>query len=361
MRQKSIVHILSLAITLLSLPFLHAATAPQCAQRDRSVKVMTRNLDAGSDFGYVLQAASNPDPTQLLLAITYTFQEMVNSNIPQRAKLIANEIHFAQPDLIGLQEITTLRTGTYGHPADTVVVDGLQSLRQELAARGLHYKAIAVQTNAVVDLPALDSSGNLITVGFTDYDAILARTDLPVSDFKLSNIAMQHFTAVLSFTVAEQSIPFLRGWISVDVKDRGKQYRFVTTHMETFSPDIQAMQTEELLAGPLMADIPVILAGDLNSDANQPSWANGPAFGILQAAGARDVWSHLRNIPGLTWPLFAEDPPRPANLLQRIDLVLTLGKGLRDAKIARTGVLPTTTGAWGSDHTGVVAKFVVLP
>ena len=343
--------------------FSSAIQAQKSCPPERIVKVTTRNLDAGSDFGYVIQAASDPKATQLqlLLAISNTFQEMINSNIPQRAKGITQEIQSHRPDLVGLQEVTTLRTGPYGQQANMVVVDGLQSLLAALEKQGLHYKAIAVQTNAVVDLPALDASGNLITAGFTDYDVVLGRTDLPVSELNISNISMQHYSVVLPFAVAGQSIPFLRGWISLEAKLRGKQYKLVTTHLETFSPDIQAAQTNELIAGPLTSNLPIILAGDLNSDAYQPSWANGPAVQILEAAGFLDVWGKQRRFnPGLTWPLFAEDPPGPAVPRQRIDLIMTLGSDLKGKSIIRTGLSPSN-GYWASDHAGVFGQFTPLP
>ena len=363
MRTNPRTSILCLAVLAMLLSGSYASSQEQRYNRDRIVNVMTRNLDAGSDFGYVLQAASDPNTTQLqlLLAISNTYQEMIDSNISKRAEGIANEIRQHHPDLIGMQEVTTLRTGPYGLPADTVVVDGLQSLLQALYRVGLHYRAIAVQTNAVVDLPAFDASYNLITVGFTDYDVVLARTDLPVSEFKTSNITMHHYSVILPFTVAGQTIPFLRGWISLQVKERGKEYRFVTTHLETFSPDIQAAQTNEMLSGPLTSDLPVILAGDLNSDANQPSWANGPAFQILQAAGFEDGWNTFHPLnAGLTWPLFAEDPPGAATPRQRIDLILTRGDGIKGKTIHRTGLVPSK-GTWSSDHAGVSGTFVLLP
>ena len=172
---------------------------------------------------------------------------------------------------------------------------------------------------------------------------------------------MQHYSVILPFAVAGQSIPFLRGWISLQVKVRGKQYKFVTTHLETFSPDIQAAQTNELIAGPLTSDLPIILAGDLNSDAYQPSWENGPAFQILEAAGFLDVWGKLRPVnPGFTWPLFAEDPPGPATPRQRIDLIMTLGSDLKAKSIIRTG-LSSSNGHWASDHAGVFGQFALLP
>ncbi|HEY3619070.1 MAG TPA: endonuclease/exonuclease/phosphatase family protein [Candidatus Sulfotelmatobacter sp.] len=363
MRRTSNLVVVCLAIVILFVVQSSATEPAVQGNKDRIVRVMTRNLDAGSDFGYVLQAVSNPNTTQLglLLAISNTFQEMIDSNIPARAAEVANEIRTNQPELIGLQEVTTLRTGPYGLPADNIAVDGLKSLLEALQQQGLHYKAIAVQTNASIDLPALDASGNLITVGFTDYDAVLARTDLQVAEFQVSNISMQHFSVILPFQVGTQSIPFLRGWISLQVKERGKNYKFVTTHLETFSPDIQAAQTNELISGPLASDLPVILAGDLNSDANQPSWQNGPAFQILEAAQFQDVWSQVHPLdPGLTWPLFAEDPPAAATPRQRIDLILTHGNGIKNRTILETGLAPAN-GTWGSDHAGVFGSFVLLP
>lgn len=351
--------IASLAILVVC---LSQASAQKCSQGPIA-NVMTRNLDAGSDYGYVIAVASDPnaDEFDILMAITKTYREMIDSNIPARARIAANEIRSRQPDLIGLQEITTLRTGPYGQPAGTIVVDGLQSLVQALDRLGLHYKAIAVQTNASVDLPAFDENFNVITVGVTDYDAVLVRTDRPEAEFSVSEVQMQHFETYLPFTVGGQTIAFLRGWISAQVNMSGTAYKFVTTHLETFSPDIQAAQTNELLAGPLISELPVILAGDLNSDAYNPSWTNGPAFTMLTTAGFQDVWGKLRpDNPGLTWPLFAEDPPAPIAPWQRIDLILTRGN-IKGKTMVRTGLSPARTGLWASDHTGVQGKLVILP
>ena len=58
-------------------------------QKDRDLPVMTRNMDAGSDFGYILAAAMNPNSTQvdILGAITKTFLEMHMSNYASRPGL----------------------------------------------------------------------------------------------------------------------------------------------------------------------------------------------------------------------------------------------------------------------------------
>jgi hypothetical protein len=239
----------------------------------------------------------------------------------------------------------------------------MDSLMAALKTRGLHYKAIVVQKNADISLPAFNSTyTSMIQVGLTDYDAVLVRTDLPAADLKVVKKQSDHFSAAatLNFAVAGESIPFLRGWIAADLKVRGKNYRFVTTHLETFSPDYQAAQTNELLNGPLNTDLPLILGGDLNSDADAPSWANGPAYGILTSAGFVDAWSTRHpNDAGLTWPLFVEDSGIGPSTSQRIDLILTKGYSFAPQQVVRTGLSPQN-GLWSSDHAGVDAAFKLV-
>jgi endonuclease/exonuclease/phosphatase family metal-dependent hydrolase len=333
-------------------------------QRDRDIPVMTRNMDAGSDFGYILAAALNPNTTQVefLGAITKTFAEMYASNYAARADRVAAEIEAAQPYLVGLQEVTTLRTGSFPGHATTVVDDQLELLLGALEKRGLHYAALKVQKNADIEEPAFDASYNVITVGFADYDVVLARTDLPVSQMKIGAVQAQYFNAILNFPIGGQNIPFTRGWIAVDAKLRGKDYCFVTTHLETFVNEYQAAQTQELLTGPLNTYLPTILAGDLNSDAHDPSFANGPAFGMLVNAGFADIWSALHPADaGLTWPNFPEDEKFPTvTPFQRIDLILTRGDGVAAEGEQLVGTA-AVDGVWASDHAGVVATLRMLP
>jgi hypothetical protein len=63
--------------------------------------------------------------------------------------------------------------------------------------------------------------------------------------------------------------------------------------------------------------------------------------------------------PGLTWPLFAEDPPGPATPNQRIDVILTADTGIKSKTIVRTGLTPFNS-VWSSDHAGVFGRFVIL-
>ena len=272
-----------------------------------------------------------------------------------------------QPDLVALQEVTTLRIGPFGGPATTVVADQLESLKAALFARGLHYAPVAIQQNADVEARAVDQSFDFFDVRLTDFDVMLARTDLPVSEFHLENVQAQHYTATLVFpTVLGTSIPFPRGWIAVDAKLRGKEYRAVTTHLETLNLDIQAAQALELVNGPVISDLPVVLAGDLNSDADNPDPAQSPAYHILVNAGFQDLWTAVHpGDPGFTWPLHGEDPPTAVSSPnQRIDIILTRGDQIADRSAVLVGNTLsdlTASGLWPSDHAGVVGSFTLWP
>jgi endonuclease/exonuclease/phosphatase family metal-dependent hydrolase len=141
-----------------------------------------------------------------------------------------------------------------------------------------------------------------------------------------------------------------RGWASVDVKIRGKPFRFVTTHLEAFSPLVRNPEAAELLAGPAATDLPVVLVGDMNSG---PGFDLG-AYNILLGAGSSDAWI---DGSGLTC-CHADDLHNPdPTLTKRIDLVLARG-GFETLSADVVGEEPadrTASGLWPSDHAGVVA------
>jgi endonuclease/exonuclease/phosphatase family metal-dependent hydrolase len=159
------------------------------------------------------------------------------------------------------------------------------------------------------------------------------------------------------------------GWISVDAKLRGKQYRFVTTHLEFLSPAIQAAQAAELVNGPGNTDVPVIFAGDFNSDAGSSNAAANPAYPILLSAGFVDTWKQLHpNDPGFTFPLHGEDPFTTFSTPnERIDLVFSRNgwKGITPLNIDLIGNNQSTdltpSGLWPADHAGLVGSFKLEP
>ena len=345
-------------------------TQMQADNRDRHLKVMTRNMDTGTDLGYIFSAT---DQFSFLVAVTNTFQESHASNIAERAAGVAAEIHDQQPDFVALQELTRWRIGppgavpfTTGGPATLVVDDTLPSLLGALNSLGEHYHVIAVRQNGDDEAPAIfDGSLRLFNVRLTDFDAVLARSDLPVSELKIENVQMDYFNAFLSFPTPVGAIALPRGWIAVDAKLRGKSYRIVDTHLEGLDPNVQAAQTRELVNGPAISTNAVVIAGDLNSDADNPDPTFGPAYHILLNAGFLDSWATVHpGDPGYTIPLFLEDPYAPSTPSRRIDLLLTHDgtdtiTAFDSVRVGLTDLTPS--GLFPSDHTGVVSSFVLEP
>ena len=327
----------------------------QAANSVRVVTVMTYNVDEGTDLAPVLSATTL---AQLATAVAEVYAEVLASNIPERAAGIARQIEATRPDLIGLQEVSTWRTGPLGSPpATTVQFDALQSLLDELAKRNLSYTPIAISTNLDAEAP----SALGFDVRLTDYDVVLARTDLSTSSLKILDVQAHRFNTNLTFTnpvLGTVTVP--RGWISVDAKIRGKSFRFITTHLESFSPLVQIAQANELTQGPANTELPVVFAADFNSDAASSDPIQSAAYRILLGAGFIDVWIKAHpSDPGFTWPLHGEDPFTPISTPnQRIDLVLARGGfGVRGAELVGENQLTdlTPSGLWPADHAGVVA------
>ncbi|MGZ5031382.1 MAG: endonuclease/exonuclease/phosphatase family protein [Methylobacter sp.] len=233
----------------------------------RTLEVMTQNMDAGTDFIFLI----DPD-LDLLTAATLTYGELLQSNIPNRAALLAKEVAHLQPDLISLQEVTLWRTISVGNQT-TVLYDQLQLLLNSLAALNQHYTVVASNNLTHNQLPVKPSiigryDDPVRIVSFTDRDVILARSDLKKSDLSLSNTQTHIYENLLPLDGLGVSI---RGWISVDAKIRGKRLRFVNTHLETVNPSvpetviIQEAQADELIKAMDTTDLPVIIAGDFNA------------------------------------------------------------------------------------------------
>jgi endonuclease/exonuclease/phosphatase family metal-dependent hydrolase len=344
--------VLSLVATGASAP---TALAGRPGQSVRVVPVMTQNMDEGTDFGPLLTAGTVSD---LLSAVSATYLEVQASNIPERAAAVAREIGAKHPALVALQEVSLWRTGPFGAPPATIVAfDQLRSLLDALNQQGLHYAPIGVQTG--LDAEAPSSLG--FDVRVTDRDVVLARTDLPVSQFRVLGVHMQNYGAELIVPTLVGPLPVPRGWIAVDAQIRGTSYRFITTHLEAASAAIQVAQGNELLQGPANTTLPLVIAADFNSAAS-----GGPdpstTYNNLINAGLQDAWALVSTDLGFTWPLHGEDPFTPtATPSERIDLVL-IRNGVTVSGATRIGNTiadQTPSGLWPSDHAGVVATLLM--
>ena len=324
----------------------------------RPLNVMTRNMFIGTDFAPILTATTF---FQFASEVAASYIDVQESNIPERAAALAKEIKAEQPDLVGLQEVSIWRTGPLFGAATTVTYDALQSLLDELAARGLHYTPIAILKEFEAEAP----SALGIQIGFTDRDVVLARSDLDTSELKLSNIQARHFTVSLPLTspiLGTLIIP--RGWISVDGKIRGKEFRFVNAHLESFHLGVQAAQAAELIQGPCNTALPTIIAGDLNTESATGDLAQNAGYQIIVGSGFLDAWTLLHpGNPGHTWPLHGDDPFTATTPIQRLDLVLVRGElnVLNTELIGHTPAALTASGLWPSDHAGVVSTVNLKP
>ncbi len=327
---------------------------------DRALTVMTYNMYLGTDFGEILAAQSEQE---LVAEVAEAFAEVQAGNPPARIAQIADQIAAAGPDMVALQEVALWQTGAFldTAPASATAYDFLRLLLDELGERGLHYEAVSVLTNFEAEAPAVFGPTLAFDVRFTDRLVVLARTDLQTSRLKVEGVEARHFdTNITLFNplLGGEPLTILRGWVAVDAKLRGKTYRFVNAHLESFSPLVQFVQANELLQTAGATGMPVVLAGDFNSDAE----GGAPTYQLLLSAGFIDAWEATRpNEPGLTWPLFLADPFSHTDPTQRLDLVLSRGEidAFAADVVGEEDVTPTSP--MPSDHAGVVATLNLRP
>ena len=333
--------------------------------RDDGLRVFTQNMYFGFDVGPLLSAGS---PEEVPGLAAEAFQQLLATNFPERAAAMADRIALQKPHLIGLQEVALYRIQSPGDAvlggtvaAEDVYLDFLQVLLDALAARGLDYRVAGKVKNVDVELPMVTSLEPLAfdDIRLCDYDVVLARGDVEVSNVAATNYAASLFVPTLGLEVP-------RGYVALDAAWGRHRIRFASTHLEDLPfEDLQLAQAEELRASLAAEAKTVVLVGDFNSPA--PS---GATCEVLAAAGFQDAW--LRNQRrdeglGLTW---GHDPsltnPSDAFTL-RIDLVWVrpaAGAGVGDVAAEVWGDEAeerTASGLWPSDHAGVAARLELPP
>jgi endonuclease/exonuclease/phosphatase family metal-dependent hydrolase len=331
------------------------AAGTGAAEGGPPVTVMTRNLYLGSELGSLFSAQ---DQEQLVGAASQVWANMIASNFPARAQVLAAEVAENRPLLIGLQEVSRWDAAS---GAGTVTVDFLPILLEALAARGQHYEAVSISEAFEGTLPAIVPELGLAEVTLLDRDVILVRSDVPPAQLTVLHEDNGLFHAALELSVLGQPLRIDRGWNLVDVQVRNRTFRFVNSHFEAFDPDevIRVQQAQELLDGPLASDLPIVLLGDLNSDAE----ANGRAYKVLtDEGGFEDAWQSVNpGDQGLTCCHDDDLRNEDVDLRTRIDLIL-VRDGVRARELERVGIDPamrTPSGLWPSDHAGVVGRLMI--
>ncbi len=344
--EKRRCRILALVLLIVTLT-LGVTISPALSGSDkRVVKVMTQNMDAGTDLLFFFVT----DPIN---ATQLTYNELLATDFSGRAGLLADQVVIQQPYLISLQEVTLWQTiPVDGEPV--VLADQLDLIMDALAARHQKYNVVVGQDLTDIVAPLGDGS----FLRFLDRNVILARTDLKQSELALSNVQSGTYQATIA-PVPGFPEEF-NGWLSVDAKIRGKSLRFFGTHLESpVSQDdtTQVQQGLELITILQQSKLPVILAGDFNSDASGLGIGpdQTPTAAMIVEAGYTDTWQalHPREL-GLTWPFYLEDIyAGPSYPFERIDLIFAKDLGI--IEVAVVGNNPP----FPSDHAGVVATLQI--
>ena len=329
---------------------------------DQPVVVMSRNLYLGADIDILLDPDAN-----LPEAIEQALGQVLYTDFRARATALAQEIHDAQPHLVGLQEVTTyavvLPDGTpieyLGFPLDFLAV-----LQAELAALGDDYIVARRTPNVELFLPLGNPAADPYIM-YRDGDAILARDDVPTTNAAGGQFPTQQYLMVGGVVFENK-----RGYAMVDATVNGMDLRFASAHLEIqLFRDVQERQAREL-AG-LLADspLPVILVGDFNSAANHdaPAGSRTDSYHILRNAGYTDLWlREPHSVGGLTCCQAADLSNPTAELDQRLDVVFVRWGKAGFGGQSRVELFGEETGdilthpaygytLWPSDHAGIAA------
>ncbi len=351
--------------------FLTLVLVSQSLLAHDKLRVLTRNLYLGADIFNVTEAATDPNPLAVPLAVAAVFQTVQQTNFVERAEAIADEIAHKRPDVIGLQEVSTISVqipGDFlmGNPqaADTVMFDYITILQAALATRDLNYHVAVTSTNADIELPMIagvDENGAPLfnDVRLTDHDVILVKDGV---DYSAPYAGNYYYNA--SMEIAGNTIDFTRGFTMVDINVRGSEYKFVNTHLEVGGSVeldmLQGAQMQELMAMIANEAKATVVVGDFNSSPVDGSTAYHQAL----AAGFTDLWTisrHRSGDEGFTCCFSDTVNDVNSELTSRIDHIF-LRAAHKTIKKVRVRVLGdddfdmTVNGLWPSDHAGVSAK-----
>jgi endonuclease/exonuclease/phosphatase family metal-dependent hydrolase len=366
-----------------------ADAAAKTTSKGAKLTVMTRNLYVGAGVTPALQANSVDE-------LVNTAGEIVNqvhaTKFPSvRAASIAAEIKKRKPDLVGLQEVAWWRTApvdlnaALGTPSasqtDPLGGDFLADLLKAVNSggkrkKGVRYKAIVVNVNTGIDVEVpVNDDGNgsgltgadhneRLTVG----DAILVRRGVGI---KTRHPKSGTYKTLLRIP-GVKNFDLRRGWTAVDVKARGRSFRFVNTHLESGDSqganqtnlgttlgrgDIRAAQATQLVGpgGAAKSKKPVVLLGDINSDDDTvPNNGDRNAYTALLAAGFRERSTANPLSCCLNDPFLVGGPNSINDFDHQVDHVLTNKGKIKFVKGYVDGRAPVN-GLYPSDHAAVTS------
>ena len=223
-------------------------------------KVMTRNLYLGRGSQSGARGARlsvTPQPCLHLVRRTRAiWNQVVATNFPARAKVLAKEIDNDDPYIIGLQEVALWRSGPINGVKDATVVE--YDFLDDPAARARRRAAPSTRRRSSSRRPTSRARPQPTCEGSpasTMRDVILVRTDLPKALVSFSNPQSGNYANFISISSPGACPPscygaveFKRGWTSIDIKLLGHPVaRFVNTHLESVASGDRWQQACELV------------------------------------------------------------------------------------------------------------------
>lgn len=345
-----------------------AAASSRVAAQATNAAVMTRNVFIGADL---FAASAVQDPSEIPAAAGEVLADILASNFPARAELLAQGIAQNQPHVVGLQEVYDIQaTLVYGTRLN-IDLDFRQILLAKLAAHGQQYSLAVENQNVFVDnLPAIIPGGTLYLGSVRDRDVILVRHNVAWSNPMMGTYPTEIPTPF--------GFDLVRGWTSVDVVFGGIAYRVVNTHLEPEASAggyVQTLQAFELQGALAYLDttlgvLPQVVLGDFNSDPADPgcSAVGGLSpYEIMAGSSFTDAWLLRQNdlsATGETWKLESLDASQEPTLSRRVDQVWIRRANAEGVTVRLTGGDPKRTtpdGLYASDHLGVAARMTLIP
>ena len=215
----------AVAIGALAVP-TGALAAKGGKNKGDEVTVMSRNVYLGSDLGPAINA---PTIEQAIDGAGQIYNEVVRTNFPERAVVLADEIKDAKADLVGVQEAALWQEqipsdlggppiGPGTNPATEVKYDFRELLMDQLGSK---YRIVVEQEEFTGELPAdIDANDSTGTVGGADldfrltmHDMIIARKGVKTSKPKRGNYENRFETSIGGIPVFAD-----RGWVSTEAK-----------------------------------------------------------------------------------------------------------------------------------------------
>ncbi len=351
---------------------LAAGVAPAQDPPAATLKILTYNVYEGTDFASVRALLSLPPEQQLAefpAAVGASLAQVIASDPVARAAAIATQIARTRPDVVVLQEANSWSiTLPSGEPFE---FDFTTALMAELAARGLNYSVAATAPGFVLGLEEVDPAHHLPAVT-TDHNVVLVSGDLHPGEIAVSGAQSTNFPDSLTLFLPipggpPAGVPITRDWISLEVSFRGHTFTLVGTHLEAFFPPATLGQTQFLLAN-IATSGPMVLAGDFNANASNPTDPTFAAYSLITSSGFTDAWDATHpggKPPGFTCCQLTDVGANLTNFKslfdQRIDHVFAREIQVVSAQvIGREQSAKTADGLWPSDHGGLLVA-IALP